>query len=520
MGALKNERLRCDVDGMLEALREGCRAHAGKSAAIDEHASVTYAGAYWGARRLAQRLRAMGVGRGDVVMLCMGNCASFVVVVAACEAVGASMAFTPPTIAAQEMKRRLDLLKPAVCIMDASCDFGTAFESCDAILISSSEVLASASDDYAALDASATAFDDNREGCRVIVFTSGSTGLPKAIECDLSAFFHNARCMNESYGAVADDVFFMPPPFSHVFGFLGVCASVTAGATLVTLGRYSPAAAAAMVFSCRATIEYGVSTMLLRQLRAPGERESLRTLKTFVVGGDSCPSDLLIDFEQRFGCRVVQSWGMSEASSTLTAMPLGAGRELRSKSVGCAIDGVELSLDEASGELLCRAPTLARGVLDERGLHALSVDSQGWFHTGDVGSIDEAGMVRIRGRIKDIVVRGGVNIYPAEVERVYRENPAVVDCCLVGFADEELGERTCLCAVVSESCAQQGDSTAVPSSRELRLWARGRIEKCRIPDIVLPVAALPLLPNGKVDKPELRSFVQQWIDKHSPQFNR
>ena len=518
MGAQEKGRPRSNVDGMLEALRKGCNAHAGKRAAIDENASVTYAGAYWGARRLAQRLRSMGVGRGDVVVLCMGNSAGFVVVVAACEAVGASVAFVPPAIAAQEMKRRLDLLKPAVCIMDASCDFGAAFESCDAILLSSSEVLASANDDYAALDASATTFDDSGEDCRVVVFTSGSTGLPKAIECDLSAFFHNARCMNESYGATADDVFFMPPPFSHVFGFLGVCASIVVGATLVTLGRYSPTAAASMVFSCRATIEYGVSTMLLRQLRVPGERASLHTLKVFVAGGDSCSPDLLIDFERRFGCRVVQSWGMSEASSTLTAMPLNALRELRCESVGRAIDGVELSLDEASGELLCRAPTLARGVLDEHGLHALPVDAQGWFHTGDVGSIDEAGMVRIRGRIKDIVVRGGVNIYPAEVERVYRENPAVVDCCLVGFADEELGERTCLCAVVHEPCDRRDDSAS--SSRDLRLWARGRIEKCRIPDIVLSVAALPLLPNGKVNKSELRDFAQQWVDKHSPQFKR
>ncbi len=504
---------RSDVGSMLEALREGSIAYAAKPAAIDEHVRLTYAEAYRSALCLASRLKALGVRRGDNVVLCVSNASGFIVLLAACEALGAIAALTAPTIAAQEMRRRLNLIKPAAVIVDELNSFGSALDGCGATVLSSSEALAATSGACGAFDESAVAADGCDSG-GIIVFTSGSTGLPKAVVCRSAALFRNARLMNDSYGAVPGDVLFDPLPFSHVFGLLGACASVVAHATLATLGRYAPDDASSMAFSCQATIVYGVPTMMRRQLRVPGERDSMCGLRAFVVGGDSCPSRLADDFEQRFGCKVVQSWGMSEASSTLATMSLGASRELRRESVGCAVDGVELSVDEASGELLCRAPTLARGILDEDGLHELPVDAQGWFHTGDAGSIDEEGMVRICGRIKDIVVRGGMNIYPAEVERTYREHPDVIDCCLVGFPDEDLGERTCLCAVVRGP----GGGSATASSRELRLWARGRIEKCRIPDVVLAMESLPLLANGKVDKRALRTFVKQWVDEESPQF--
>lgn len=492
-----------------DTLRRGCAENPNKVVGVDEQGFLTYAQALKLSQELASRLCDLGVKAGDAVLFCFDNCAAYPAFTAACELVGARIVLSAPGVSEEEIKRRVRLVSPVVCIVNQDFEYLEALHDLGvAVLRETSEP-----------DPERSGFVEQQglrhaQASEVVVFTSGSTGLPKAVLCDMASFTHNANCMNSSYEAARGDAFFVPLPFSHVFGFLGMCAALRASATLVTLRRYTPKAALEIVGRTGASIQYGASTMLIRQLKeAKADAVGTSSLKTFVLGGDSCPADVMDAFEQRFACKVVQSWGMSEAASTLTAMSRNADAALRHASVGAGIEGVEIMQDPQTGELLCRAATLAKATIDETGEKPLLKDADGWFATGDLGTVDADGMVYIRGRLKDVVVRGGMNIYPAEVERLYRERPDVADCCLVGFPDDELGQRTCLCVVLANGTEQE-------DPLELREWARGRIEKCRIPDAVLPLDSFSLLPNGKVDKQAIKRRACDWAKQSFRQVKR
>ncbi|HAM15275.1 MAG TPA: AMP-binding protein, partial [Eggerthellaceae bacterium] len=156
-------------------------------------------------------------------------------------------------------------------------------------------------------------------------------------------------------------------------------------------------------------------------------------------------------------------------------------------------------LDPQTGEVLCKSVAMMDGLLKEDGTLDPGVDEDGWFHSGDVARMDDDGNYYIVGRIKDIVIRGGVNIFPAEVENAYQQHEGVAESCLVGYPDPELGERTCLCVVEKDGCDA--------SASDLRAWAKGRLEKCKIPDVVMKMDRLPRLASDKTDKAALRRTV-------------
>lgn len=339
-------------------------------------------------------------------------------------------------------------------------------------------------------------FPDCSEDSQIIVFSSGSTGKPKAIVNRASSFALNGHALCEAFSITQDDVLFIPVPINHVFGIVGLYAVLTAGATFVTSTRFNENLACRLIDDMHATIEFGVSTMFVRELRAVDNgMGSLASLRAGLVAGAGCPAQLIIDFQERFGCSLMQSYGMSETAATLTVTPLDLPAEVRARTVGTCIEGAAVKLLPGTDEIACRSASMMLGILQEDGSLKLELDEEGWFHTGDVGALDSDGMLSIVGRIKDMVIRGGVNIFPAEIETVYEENDQIESCCVVGCPDDDLGERTCLCVILKPGVEA--------TSRDLRAWSKGRIEKCKIPDYVIKMEAFPLLGNGKIDKRKL-----------------
>ena len=242
--------------------------------------------------------------------------------------------------------------------------------------------------------------------------------------------------------------------------------------------------------------------MYVRELRVNESDDwDLQSLRVGMIAGASCPSNVFETFESRYNCTLLQSYGMTETAATLTIDSLTDPLAIRAKSVGRATPGAQVSIDPESHEILCKTSTLMQGILRDGVLVPPELDSDGWFHTGDMGVLDSSGRLYITGRIKDMVIRGGINIFPTEIESLYHSHPNVLDCYMVGYPDPELGERTCLCVQLRHP--------GVDTSYDLREYARGRIEKCKYPDVVLKMADFPRLGNGKVDRKQLKQDVEK-----------
>lgn len=487
-------------------MRDGYRACPYKNLIMDESGEMTYASAYRKAVAFARFLREeCGLGPSSSVVLSAPNILAFPFIMAGIEMCGSRLVQIAPDLRPADFARRMALVRPQLLIMssDEQCDM--AKRSVPGALVLSSR---DASVAYPTVRSSFAGIPVDLSGdpegvdadSEIALFSSGSTGAPKAIVNRASSFALNAFALRASLSIVPEDVLYLPVPFAHVFGIVGMYAALASGATLVTGLKYRPTASLSLIASTRATLYFGVPTMFLRELRENQRGDwDVSSLRAGLVAGAGCPASVIFDYQERYGCRLVQSYGMTETSATLTMPDLSASAEVRSRGNGDPIAHAQMKLDERTGEILCKSDSLMVGVLREDGSYELDVDEDGWFHSGDIGAYDEEAGYSVVGRIKDMILRGGINIFPAEVEAVYRENPAVSECYLVGYPDSELGERSCLCVLLNPGCDE--------SANDLRNYAFGRIEKCKIPDTVLKLGDFPRLANGKIDKIELRSEV-------------
>ncbi len=337
---------------------------------------------------------------------------------------------------------------------------------------------------------------------RIVLFSSGSTGAPKAIVNRSSSFFHNGSEIARAYQVTKEDVLYLPVPFFHSYGMIGLYTALPQGATIVTLKKYRPESSLSTIESTRATVYFGVPTMYVREMRVNDDNEwDLSSLRVVKLAGAPCPEAAVIEYEKRYGCIMLPSYGMTEPAATLTTSTYDAPLHVRAAGVGKPIDGAQIKLDPETGELLCKSVSMMDGIMRPDGTLDPCLDQDGWFHSGDVATVDEDGNYFIIGRIKDMIIRGGENIYPLEIENVYQEHEGVSESCLVGYPDPELGERTCLCVVPKPG----HDEPAV----ELRQYAYGRLQKCKVPDVVMKMDGFPRLSNGKTDKKTLRLLVAE-----------
>lgn len=491
---------------LAHALSEGYKKCPYRQLAIGENISITYASAYQKANLLACYLREKyHIDSGCLVALSTPNDIIVPVVLAAVQMCGADVVMIPPGLEIFELDRDLKLvpvdlfivfsaeMREKICRVqpDASIVMMDRFfqSSIPTIfqVISTSEMNAG------------WKFQESNLDTSIILFSSGSTGDPKAIVNRSASFSRNANTLVKALQLTGQDTLYIPVPFTHVFGIIGIYTALLKQSTLVTSAKYRPDTALQLITSTRATIHFGVATMFLRELRENHDNEwDLSTLRAGLVAGAGCPKMVFTEFENQWGCKILPSYGMTETAATLTVGSLEDSLEKRYRSVGSPIPGVSITLDRDTQEILCRTPALMCGVYLEKGKLSLDVDEDGWFHTGDVGAWYEDDVLQVIGRIKDIIIRGGINIFPAEVERLYEQCPAIVESCLIGYPDSELGERTCLCVSVVSGCEL--------TSLGLRNFAVDKIEKCRIPDRVLKLDTLPHLSNGKIDKKSLRAW--------------
>jgi len=339
----------------------------------------------------------------------------------------------------------------------------------------------------------------------VILYTSGTTGQPKGAQLTHANLARNAELTVETLlGTTPDDVVMGCLPLFHVFGLTcGLNATIAGGGTLTLLPRFDPGKALSIIARDRVTVFEGVPTMYAAMLHHPDSATAdVTSLRICVSGGAAMPVEILHSFEKTFGCMILEGYGLSETSPVASFNH--PNMERKPGSIGTPVRGVEMRLvgpDGADvppgdvGEIAIRGHNVMKGYWGKPEATAEAIPD-GWFRSGDLARVDEDGYYFIVDRKKELIIRGGYNVYPREIEEVLYEHPAVAEAAVVGLAHSELGEE------VGAAVALKPGATATPE--ELRDYVKQRVAAYKYPREVWLVDELPKGPTGKILRREVR----------------
>jgi long-chain acyl-CoA synthetase len=337
----------------------------------------------------------------------------------------------------------------------------------------------------------------------VILYTSGTTGKPKGAELSHGNLTRNLEVVrNDLLSLTASDVVFGGLPLFHSFGqTVTLNATIAAGASLVLLQRFTPKAALELLADHKVTIFAGVPTMYSALLGVEDVPEP-DALRYCVSGGAALPVEVLHRFEARFGCVVLEGYGLSETSPVASFNH--AGQLRKPGSIGTPVTGVEMRVVDAAGgelpagevgEIAIRGHNVMKGYWNKPEATAEVLSSDGWFRTGDMGRQDEDGFFFIVDRKKDLIIRGGFNVYPREIEEVLYEHPAVAEAAVIGIEHPELGEE------IAAAVALAPGAVATPD--ELRDHVKRQVAPYKYPRLVWIFDSLPKGPSNKIVKREI-----------------
>ncbi|HYN52706.1 MAG TPA: AMP-binding protein [Thermoleophilaceae bacterium] len=351
-----------------------------------------------------------------------------------------------------------------------------------------------------------------------IQYTSGTTGRPKGATLTHHNILNNALLLSDILGYSETDRVCIPVPLYHCFGMVmgNLACSLTGACIVYPEAAFDPLATLEAVAEERCTSLYGVPTMFIAELDHPRFSEfDMSSLRTGIMAGSPCPMEVMRRVESDMGIKEVTiAFGMTETSPVSTMVRRDDTLEQRCETVGRAMPHTEIKIvDPATGMTVGRGES---GEFRTRGYPVMSgywedperteevIDSAGWMHTGDLATMDEDGYVRIVGRIKDMIIRGGENVYPREIEEFLYGHPAVADVQVVGVPDERYGEEIMAWVIPRDNATVDAD--------ELREYCRGQIAHFKIPRYVASCTEFPMTVTGKIKKHELR---EQAIEKLS-----
>jgi fatty-acyl-CoA synthase len=343
-----------------------------------------------------------------------------------------------------------------------------------------------------------------------IQYTSGTTGFPKGATLSHHNILNNGFFVGELCGYTEADRVCIPVPFYHCFGMvMGNLGATTHGACMVIPApSFDPAATLTAVQDERCTSLYGVPTMFIAELGLPEFASfDLSSLRTGIMAGSPCPVEVMKRVIDDMGCREVTiCYGMTETSPVSTQTRVDDDIERRVSTVGTVHPHVEVKVVDpgtgltvprgATGEFCTRGYSVMLGYWNDRERTDEAIDAAGWMHTGDLATMDSDGYLNIVGRIKDMVIRGGENVYPREVEEFLYSHPSIVDVQVVGVPDENYGEEMCAWVRVRD-----GETV---TDEEVREFCRGKLAHFKVPRYVLVVDEFPMTVTGKIQKFKMR----------------
>jgi fatty-acyl-CoA synthase len=487
----------------------------------------TYAEFDAAVNRVALGLLARGIEKGDRVGIWAPNCAEWVIVQYATAKIGAILVNVNPAYRTHELayvvrQSGLRLLISAVSFKTS--DYRGMISEIgfpDVIYLGTDGWTALAATDFSAADlaerAATLAFDDPIN----IQYTSGTTGFPKGATLSHHNILNNGFFVGELVGYTEQDRVCLPVPLYHCFGMvMGNLGATSHGACIVLPAPgFDPAATLRAVGQEKITSLYGVPTMFIAELGLPDfATYDLSTLRTGIMAGSPCPVEVMKRVVAEMNMtEVAICYGMTETSPVSTMTRRDDGLARRTETVGRVLPHLESKVvDPATGlvqpygepgELCTRGYSVMLGYWDQREATAEAIDAARWMHTGDLATMDADGYVNIVGRIKDLVIRGGENVYPREVEEFLYAHPDVADVQVIGVPDTRYGEELMAWVVLRPG--------ATPLTAEaVREFCAGKLAHYKIPRYVHVVDGFPMTVTGKVRKVEMRERAVDILDLH------
>ena len=507
--------------------QQTARAMPDKIAVVDNHgASYTYSALDHAASCLANWMLAKGIESGDRIAFQLPGWCEFTVIYLACLKIGAvsvpllpswreaelvwvlnkcqAKMFFAPTLFKQT--RPVDLILPLQNQLPQLQQLVGVDKLAPATsALSLSQIIA----DNTPLTTAITVHGDE---LAAVLFTSGTEGLPKGVMLTHNNILASERAYCARLNLTWQDVFMMPAPLGHATGFLhGVTAPFLIGARSVLLDIFTPDACLALLEQQRCTCMLGATPFVYDLLNLLEKQPAdLSALRFFLCGGTTIPKKVARECQQR-GIKLLSVYGSTE-SSPHAVVNLDDPLSRFIHTDGYAAAGVEIKVvDDArktlppgcEGEEASRGPNVFMGYFDEPELTARALDEEGWYYSGDLCCMDEAGYIKITGRKKDIIVRGGENISSREVEDILLQHPKIHDACVVAMPDERLGERSCAYVVL------KAPHHSLSLEDVVAFFSRKRVAKYKYPEHIVVIEKLPRTASGKIQKFLLRKDIMR-----------
>jgi long-chain acyl-CoA synthetase len=503
MMQVRRHQLGARLEGMManlsSVLARAAAAHADRPAVRLDDLVLTYAELAGAAGRMTALLADLGVVPGDRVAVMLPNVPAFPIAFYGALGAGAIVVPMNPLLKSREVAYYLGDSGAKILLAWHTA----AGEAAKGAADTGARVIEVIEPGLAALLAGITPVppvaDQAGQDDAVILYTSGTTGRPKGAELTHANLTRNAELTTTTLlRAGPDDVVMGCLPLFHVFGLTcGLNATVIAGGTLTLLPRFDPGKALEIIGRDRVTIFEGVPTMYAAMLHHPGRADAeVSSLRTCISGGAAMPLEIMRGFEQVFGCMILEGYGLSETSPVASFNH--PHKERKPGTIGTPFEGVQMRVVDAEGaelpsgevgEIVIRGHNVMKGYWGKPEATAEAIPD-GWFRSGDLATVDDDGYFTIVGRKKDLIIRGGYNVYPREIEEVLHEHPAVAEVAVVGIPHTELGEEI--------GAAVQLKPGAAATAAELRAFARDRVAAYKYPRHVWLVRELPKGPTGKI----------------------
>jgi long-chain acyl-CoA synthetase len=489
------------VTGLVSNLEGSARQHGDRAAVILDEATLTYADLWDRTGRVAGWLQERGVQPGDRVGVMLPNVLAFPVLYYGVLRAGGVVVPMNPLLKAREVQHYLGdsgaRLVFAWHTAAPEAAAGAAGAGAEAVTIDGSSL-----DEIAGWPATSDVVQRSEDDTAIILYTSGTTGTPKGAQLTHANMSTNASVTASTLLDLGpEDVVMGCLPLFHAFGqTCGLNTAVLAGASLTLVPRFDPATALKVIERDRVTVFEGVPTMYVAMLGAGAGVADTSTLRLCVSGGAALPVEVLRGFNETFGAEILEGYGLSETSPVASFNRRG---NARAGSIGYPIDGVEMRVVDGEGkevqtdevgEIVIRGSNVMKGYWNRPDATEQAIKA-GWFYTGDMAKKDADGFFFIVDRKKDLIIRGGFNVYPREIEEVLYENPAVLEAAVIGLPHPTHGEE------VGAAVALKPGATATPD--ELRDYVKERVAAYKYPRHVWLVDSLPKGPTGKIVKREI-----------------